>query len=593
MRRVLTSSSLTNLIRSLGRREQGLVQALISDTRDPFYNLPIELLIYIFDFLHPYDVWSERIICRRWNDTLSSDKFTRAALNRFETHDPEDSAVSPENHAASSPMLALRHTLALRNGRPFSYVNYGDQFAFLPNSHPIAHQLRLKGKHIAYLRGSPDTRAGTNVVVRDLVTGESTPLCGIAREKVILIELSTKIVAFFTYTGTVYVASLLALPDSLRAVRLTSSKIHAAHADRGLLACLLGGTSGLTVFMHDAKTQKSTSFNYHRQEYCDKNEDDHCHAVLINSREKCIDILSVVNSTDEPKLHVKVAHYSLAGERKLRDRLTIWHGIENLPRAALSPLLPTGERGLFQFAVSVPQQLHGTILFDANSTPNTVTLKVVDQSVRDAMIWKDRVYRTDREASVVLVDTAQRRAPFDGPHSLRALSNEAWSRPMTEDEKFDRLQKDDEQEMQDKKNDRSGKSAHWHPSALCDWTWQRPKVHPQHMRMAGHMQEQPSMLPEHCPVTTSVHEERWGQAQPALHTIVAMNDTFAVGTCRNSGYIGVICFDERVTLYGAGRTQLWGHREDEQPVLRPQYHAHKQVGPGLLALDKQKCAEYR
>ena len=230
---MLTLNSLTNLIRSFGRREQALIQGLISDTRDPFYNLPIELLIYIFDFLHPYDVWSKRIICRRWNTVLSSDNFTRTALNRFETHDPEDSAVSPENHASSSHMLALRHTLALRNGRPFSYVNYGDQFTFLPNSHPIAHQLRLKGKHIAYLRGNSDTREGTNVVIRDLVTGESTSLCGTAREKVMLIELSTNIIAFFTYTGTVYVALLLALPDSLRAVRLPSSKIHATHADRG------------------------------------------------------------------------------------------------------------------------------------------------------------------------------------------------------------------------------------------------------------------------------------------------------------------------------------------------------------------------
>ena len=490
-------------------------------------------------------------------------------------------------------MLALRHTLALRNGRPFSYVNYGDQFAFLPNSHPIAHQLRLKGKHIAYLRGNPDTREGTNVVIRDLIAGEITSLCGAAREKVMLIELSTNIVAFFTYTGTVYVASLLALPDSLRAVRLPSSKIHAAYADRGLLACLLGGTSGLTVFIHDSETRKSTSFNYHRHEYCDKNEDDHCHAVLVNSHDERIDILSVVISTDEPKLHVKVARYSLAGERRLQDRLTIWHGIKNIPRASITPILPTGEGGLFQLAVSVPQQLHATVLYDANFTPNTATLKVVDRSVLNAMIWKDRVYRTDREASVVLVDTAQRRAPFDGPNSLRALSNEAWSRAMTEDEKYDMLHEDDKQETQDKKNNRSGKPTHWRPSALRDWTWQRPKVHPRHMRLTGHTQDQPSMLPDQRSITTSVYIERRGQAQPALHTIVAMNDTFAVGTCRNSGYIGVICFDERIDLYGAGRTKLWAHRDHEQPVLPHQYHDYKQVGPGLLTLDKQECAEYR
>jgi len=230
------------LVRSFGRREQALVQGLISDTRDPFYSLPTELLICVFDFLHPYDVWSKRLICRRWNDILSSDNFTRTALNRFDTHDPADSALDPKTQASSSHMLALRHILALRNGRPFSYVNYGDQFAFLPNSHPIAHRLQLKGKHIAYLRGNPDTREGNTVVIRDLVTGETTSLCGTAREKIMLIELSTDIVAFFTYVGTVYVASLRDLQDSLRAVRLPSSRILAAHADRGTLACLLTAT---------------------------------------------------------------------------------------------------------------------------------------------------------------------------------------------------------------------------------------------------------------------------------------------------------------------------------------------------------------
>jgi len=590
MGRMLTSNSLTNLIRSFGRREQALVQGLISDTRDPFYNLPIELLIYIFDFLHPYDVWSKRMICRRWNTVLSSDNFTRTALNRFETHDPEDSAVSPENHASSSPMLALRHTLALRNGRPFSYVNYGDQFAFLPNSHPIAHQLRLKGKNIAYLRGNPDTREGTNVVIRDLVTGGTTSLCGTAREKVMLIELSTSIVAFFTYTGIVYIASLLDLPDSLRAVRLPSSKIHAAHADRGLLACLLDGTSTLTVFIHDAETRRSTSFSYHRHEYCDKNEEDHCHAVLTNSHDECIDVLSVVISTDEPKLHVKVARYSLTGERKSQDRLTMWHGIEDLSRVTLGPILPTGERGLYQLVLSVPYQLYGIVLFDTNFAPNTVTLKMVDRRVLSPMafLWKDRLYRTDLQVSVVLVDTAQRRrAPFDGPHSLRALSNEVWLRPMTIAEECDKMQEDEEQEMQDKKNVRPGTSTHWRPSALRDWRGRRPKHDlPRNMRMAAHTQDQPSMLPEH-PITTSIFGERLGLAQPALHTIVAMNDTFAVATCRNSGYIGVICFDERVNLYGAGGTDLWAHQDH--------YHSrdHKQVGPGLHTLDKQECAKYR
>ena len=491
-------------------------------------------------------------------------------------------------------MLALRHTLALRNGRPFSYVNYGDQFAFLPNSNTVSHQLRLKGKHIAYLRGNADTCEGTTVVIRDLVTGETTSLCGTAREKIVLIELSTDIVAFFTYTGTVYVASLLGPPDSLRAVRLPSSKVYAAHADRGLLTCLLGGMSGLNVFIHDTGTRKSTSFSYHRHEYCDKNEDDHCHTVLINSRNKCIDVLSVVNSTDELKLHVKVVRYSLAGERTLQDRLTIWHGVQNLPPATLGPILPTGERGLFQLALSVDGQWYATVLFDADFNPNTNVLKMIDRNVRNIMLWKDRLYRIDPNPPLVLLDSAQRPAPFDGPNSLRALSNEAWSRPMTEEEKDQKTFEDDEQERQDKKNQRSDASTTWRPSAVRSWKGRIFRVHPRYMRM-NHMQDQPPMLPvpepEQVPATTAVwcYPER----RPALHTIVAMNDTFAVATCRNSGYIGVICFDERVDLYGAGRTKLWGDPDQHTFCLRNQYHDSQQFGPGLLALDRQRCLDFR
>lgn len=583
---MLTSNSLTNLIRSFGRCEQALVQGLISDTRDPFYNLPTELLIYIFDFLHPYDVWSKRLICRRWNDVLSSDNFKRTALNRFDTHDPADSALDPATHASSSHMLALRHTLALRNGRPFSYVNYGDQFAFLPNSHPVAHQLRLKGKNIAYLRGDPKTRDGTTVVIRDLVNGEATPLCGSAREKIMLIELSTDIVAFFTYVGTVYVASLLDMADSLRAVRLPSSTIHATYTDRGTLACLLGGASGMTVFLHDTKTRKSASFSHDRHASCDETEDVHCHAVLVNSDDKLVDVFSVVNLRVGSKVRVDVVRYSFTGERKKRDRLTMFHATKNLAKASIGPVLPTGECGLFQLALSLPKSLHGTLLFDAKSA----TLKMIDEDVNSTALWKDRLYRSG--GANVLVDTARRPAPFDGPRSLRALDDEA-SKRLSEVKQHDwSVSSHDSLDYED--YTQSHVTGKWHLHSLSSWEGKSHGIH----GISAHYAHRPTNAKNFSSTFSSPRwslaaEEAIGQAleeeqqrQSPLHTIVAMNDTFAVGTCLDTGYIGVMCFDERVSMYEAEATDYWAHAKHYSDKHKPQHPKYEQVGPGLLDLDK-------
>jgi hypothetical protein len=588
------SSSLTNLVRSFGRREQGLVQSLISDTRDPFYNLPTELLICIFDYLHPYDVWSKRLISRRWNDVLSSDKFTGTALSRFETHDPADSALDPETHASSSHMLQIRHMLALRNGRPFSYVNYKGRFAFKPDTSPVGHQLQLKGKHIAYLWGNAKTRDGDTVVVRDLITGEATSLRGIAREKIMLIALSTDIIAFFTYVGTVYVASLLALPDPPQSIRLPSSKIYATYADQGILACLLEGASGLTVLIHDNGTRKSTSFSHDRRVYCVGEEEDvHCHQVLVNSCDRVVDIFSVLNSNVDMKIHVRVARYSFAGELTTLDCLTIYHGLENQRNLSLGSALPTGERGLFQLDLSSAHNMpSGTILFDTTFDPNAVTLKLVDKNQCSTTIWKDRRYRT--EVPEVLIDTALRPAPFDGPQSLRALRNEAVDHCMTDDEYLQAIEDGLLEDEHDHESDIPTPST-WCPSSLRSWKYGRR--HPKVARVdKTRYEDMPTVLPALVSLpplegpVAMVHsnEERW-QKLPAhaLHTIVAMNDTFAVGTCVHPDYIGVMCFDERVNLHGAGPTDLWVHPNNPHYERRPEHPDNEnQIGPGFLTLKR-------
>lgn len=482
-------------------------------------------------------------------------------------------------------MLALRHTLALRNGRPFSYVNYEDQFAFLPNLQPIAHQFRLKGKHIAYLRGNADIREGTTVVIRDLVTGEATSLCGTAREKIMLIELSTDIVAFFTYVGTVYVASLINPPDSLRAVRLPSSTIHATYTDRGTLACLLGATSGITVFIHDTETRKSTSFTHHRNAYCDESEDTHGHAVLVNSTDKLVDVFSVVNSRFEPKLHIKVVRYSLAGERKAHACLTFWHDIKNFQHVSLGQVLPTGERGLYQLILSSKshEKLCGVILFDASFDPDTATLKLVEHYLRNTILWKDRLYRVER--SFVLIDTARRRAPFDGPQSLRALRNEVLDHNLTSEDIANGWLDDEDGDLSS-----IPVPTKWCPSSVRAWKQGAQRANRGQM-FVTHGQDRSVIPPVKEPATSPEQRTLRPPSSPmppalsAPYAIIAMNDTFAVGTCAACSYIGVMCFDERVKLHGASLTNWWAHPNHPNYRYRSGDCHYEQLGPGFLALD--------
>jgi hypothetical protein len=531
---------------------------LISDTRDPFFNLPTELLLYLFEFFHPFDVWSKRVICRRWNTVLSSDTFTHAALNRFATHDPADSALDPE--MPSSQNLTLRHIQALRHGHPFSYVNISDKFAFLPTSYPVAHQLRLKGKHIAYLRGNGETREGSTVIVRDLTTGEVTSLCGNAREKIMSIHLTTDIVAFFTYVGTMYVVSLLDLTASLQPIRLPSSLILATGVDREMVTCLFGGATTLTMVVFDNRTRKSTLFDL---------EDSHdliygaagSYAILPNSDRPSADVFSLSEQTIDSKLRVKVSRYSLTGKCTAHTSLTIWHGLQSLSRVFIGSPLPTGEGGLYQLDLSykgpmtpderetLPRRerirnrsrsvrwtlLFDTIAYDLKAVDVTSTTESFRPSdFPDSALWKDRRYRGETR-EMRLVDTAQRDAPFDGPHTLRRMPNEAKAEPIQFEEMTD------EQAMLAARLASENATTSWCPSDLSSWQ-AKPQCYehlPWNIRSDG---SPPS---------------RYGTMQ-TFHRIVAMNDSFAVGTSLESGNIVVACFDERVALYGSEST---GFRE--------------------------------
>jgi hypothetical protein len=523
------------------------------------------------------------VICRRWNTVLSSDVFTHAALNRFATHDPADSALDPGTQSTEN--LALRHIQALRNGRPFSYVNISDKFAFLPTSHPVAHQLRLKGKHIAYLRGNAETRESTTVVVKDLTTGEVISLCGNAREKIMLIELTSDVVAFFTYVGTMYVVPLLNLTASLEPIRLPSSSIVATGAGQGVLACVLKGVAALTVVVHDTSRRKSTSFDLEDSyDLIYRSRDSY--AILPDSDKRFADVFSSSEQIRDSKLHVKVLRYSLTGKCIARTSLTIWHGLQNLSRVSLGSLLPTGERGLYQLGLSYEgpmtpderrtlpnvrerirdhdRSVRWTLLFDTIAYDlKAIDLTSTTESFRtsefpDSALWKDRRYRGEPR-EMRLIDTAQRGAPFDGPHTLRRMPNEAKTEPVQFEEMTD------EQAMLAARLARGETALSWRPSDFSSWQ-AKPQYYEQVPR---------GIRPESPPPS------RYGTMQ-TFHSIVAMNDSFAVGTSLDSGNIVVACFDERVALHGSESTGFregmtredFVAREIESGILRTKRRMH-------------------
>lgn len=233
------SDRLKDLVLTLDSADINVLRAAISAKYDPFAKLPVELIIRTFGFLDPYDVWSKRLVSRRWAAALSSEDLMRSAVARLKDHDPADSGL-PDNLSISVPPAdELRHTQALRLGRPFSSLYFEDEIA---DDEYYSHELpqfQLKGRFFAYLKGKH--RESYRVVVRDLISGQTETLFGEAREKITGLTLTSEIVAFATYTGVLYVTDLNGLPNTRKAVRLPSARVRCLAGDKSVLACILYG----------------------------------------------------------------------------------------------------------------------------------------------------------------------------------------------------------------------------------------------------------------------------------------------------------------------------------------------------------------
>jgi hypothetical protein len=525
----------------------------MADTCDPLNRLPIELVIQIFHCLHPFDVWSLRRTCQRWNERLSSSQLTHDAVKRFATENHGDSALGLSADTSLPLALELRHVLALRLARPFTHVSLpGDFGSSTPaiSTRKSLSRFRLKGRHIAYIRGL-SRREDNSVVVRNLMSGNMATLRGEAREHIMSLALSTDLVAFATYTGMLYVASLGDITAPPSPVRLPSSYVAVMAAEGGIVACVLTGSQPV-VIIHEAASRKSTSFNFGAaqvpEQQTDPKTDLRVCAITINEDRETVDIATVVSTsgqdrTEETDMRVVVSRFSFAGEYVTQ---VVWEqqipGLEGMP-AFLGPFEATGERGLHSLELDYRCMSSRSGIRDVREAEDAdavvvdpreqvyvglrllydeaeVSLKSVDHTMSvlrttwgypsRPLCWKDRLYRTCPHTGPMAAFVAASRSStphgpsFDGPHALKRLDGH--------------LPKDfDDGSLEAGLNDESPDS----DSRLWPLS----------------VQKHPTGEPDAC------------------HDFITMNDTFAVTLC--SDKIEVACFDERVTLHGAESTKLW------------------------------------
>jgi hypothetical protein len=517
----------------------------ISDNCDPLNRLPIELVIQIFDYLHPFDVWSLRRICHRWNEQLSSAQLMRAAVDRFATEHPADSALDTRAVANPSLELELRHILALRLALPFTYVSFPGDALFKNLDSRKMPVIQLKGRYLAHLRYEQSIQ-GQSVMVRDLVSGHSALFRGQARESLLGFALSTAIIAFVTYTGTLYVASLGDLAASPSLVRLPSSSIFGMAANGSTVAVLLLNSLEPFVVIYNAGTRKSNSFALEAMKIAahEKEMRLEMRSMAVDEERGTIDFAAITFTGSKAEngtigLSVMVFRFSLAGEYVTH---TAWdqqvHGLRGARRANafLGPLQATGERGLLSMELSYefddPVDPSSVVLVPANLTllydEDKMSLKAVHWMVSRHLIsdpdditrpvlWKDRLYRATFQAGPVPAFCVNSRSEtgYDeldvGPHALTRLKDHSTDPPALEPH-VDYLDQNE-------------------PMSLHSRLWPRGV------------------------------RRRYEMGQRGCSDFLVMNDSFVVtvSVYGEPADINVACFDERIKLHGAESTKLWEH----------------------------------
>ena len=188
---------------------------------------------------------------------LSNLEFLRHRLARVHRTPPVVGAgLGPS--LAEDIKHAVRHMQAQRLGRPFSYQEIRlDLCKLMDRPEKFKqHTVAFHGENLSYPRAVDG--GGTELVVRDLATGNEHTYCGEAREDILCVTLHEDLLAFASFEGALYVASLRS-PEPPTRLRLPSSAIAGLTSD-GHGVALLVGTG--TVMVYSLVTKRLTEHRF-------------------------------------------------------------------------------------------------------------------------------------------------------------------------------------------------------------------------------------------------------------------------------------------------------------------------------------------
>ncbi|KAF2725074.1 hypothetical protein K431DRAFT_309734 [Polychaeton citri CBS 116435] len=404
---------------------------------DLLSSLPLELTAHVFGYLSLFEAWRLRLVCRRWNQVLSSTCVQSAALARWQTHGPE---ALPLPLATWSTPARIRHIQAIRLGRPF-YTTTWEHIVSTPVFKLRHEKIALCGAHTAYIRNNVRSEA-KEVVLRDLAGASMNILRGDAKEQILHLHLTDTHISFIGFVGTLYIISLTDL-QARCSHRLPRAGIDtmSAHGPRVALGWMETDHEqtdeesyrSFTIAVFDtagclASTTLPPLPHVASKLKCDSLRSYQLRALHL---EACT--LDVFGLNQDHVVHHRLyldEHGTITGQAARRYLLTSLDAFMSASQLRLHKLLPIGQQGVFLAGYSFHNNwgadvTGGLLFFDSGrdelfvktfAVPENFALSRGDPTFA---IWKDTVFAHHPFKEIVtyrLHDRSSRsvRLPHDG-----------------------------------------------------------------------------------------------------------------------------------------------------------------------------------